>query len=63
MQLGEHARPGKGRDALTDIIALHIQGDALGQGDNAQLGRGVVGLTAVPNQPDVDVMCTSAPPS
>ncbi|SVJ66376.1 Uncharacterised protein [Klebsiella pneumoniae] len=47
-----HPAPGERRDAIrTHVVALHVEGDGFAQGDDAQLGRGIIGLAEVADQP------------
>ena len=50
-QGADQTAPGKRRDAVgTHAKALHIQSNGFGQGRNAQLGSGIVGLAEVAHQ-------------
>ena len=48
----DHARPGKRRDAVrAHLEARHVERDAARQSDNAELGRHVIGLAEIADQP------------
>jgi len=48
----DHARPGKGRDRVrAHVEALHVEGDRFRKADYAELGRGVVRLPKIADEP------------